>query len=52
MEAAGLLRNTRHGRHSVWELNQQRLREVRRYLKMISRQWDDALGSLREFVED
>jgi DNA-binding transcriptional ArsR family regulator len=52
MEEAGLLRNTRVGRHSVWELNQQRLREVRRYLKMISRQWDDALDSLREFVED
>lgn len=52
MEEAGLLRNTRHGRYSVWELDQQRLREVRRYLKMISRQWDDALDRLREFVED
>jgi DNA-binding transcriptional ArsR family regulator len=52
MEDAGLLRNTRHGRESVWELDQQRLRELRRYLKMISRQWDDALDRLREFAED
>ena len=52
MEDAGLLRNTRHGRESVWELDQARLREVRRYLKMISKQWDDALDRHRKFIED
>lgn len=51
MEEAGLLRSTRHGRESVWELNQERLQDVRRYLKMISRQWDDALDQLRDLVE-
>ena len=52
MEEAGLVRSTRHGRESVWQLDQQRLEDARRYLDLISMQWDDALGRLREFVED
>jgi DNA-binding transcriptional ArsR family regulator len=48
MEEAGLLRSTRQGRESVWELDQERLREVRRYLKMISRLWDEALDRLKD----
>jgi DNA-binding transcriptional ArsR family regulator len=52
MEDAGLLRSTRHGRESVWRLDQQRLEGARRYLALISKQWDDALGRLRKFVED
>jgi DNA-binding transcriptional ArsR family regulator len=52
MQAAGLVRSARHGRESVWELDPQRLEEARRYLDLISRQWDDALGRLRQFVED
>jgi DNA-binding transcriptional ArsR family regulator len=50
MEEAGLLRSRRQGRESVWELDQERLQEVRRYLKMISRQWDDALDRLKDRV--
>ena len=52
MEDAGLLRSTRHGRESVWQLDLQRLQEARHYLDLISKQWDDALGRLRAFVED
>jgi DNA-binding transcriptional ArsR family regulator len=52
MGEAGLVRSTRHGRESVWQLNQRRLEDARRYIDMISRQWDSALGRLREFVED
>ena len=52
MEEAGLVRSTRHGRQSVWRLSPQRFGEVRRYLELISKQWDDALGRLRKFVED
>jgi hypothetical protein len=32
--------------------DQQRLEDARRYLDTISRQWDQALGRLRDFVED
>ena len=52
MEGAGLVRSRRHGRESVWQLDQQRLEDARRYLGLISRQWDEALGRLRKFVED
>ena len=52
MEEAGLVHSTRHGRESVWQLDQRRLEDARRYLDLISKQWDDALGRLRELVED
>lgn len=52
LEEAGLMRSRRHGRERVWQLDQQRLGDARRYLKQISRQWDDALGRLRALVEE
>ena len=52
MEEAGLVRSTRHGRESVWQLEQRRLDDARRYLALISKQWDDALGRLRKFVAE
>ncbi len=51
MERSGLVRHARHGRESVWQLNQQRLKDARLYLETISKQWDDALLRLRQFVE-
>jgi DNA-binding transcriptional ArsR family regulator len=52
MEEADLVRSTRHGRESVWQLSQEGLEQARRYLELISRQWDAALGRLRSFIED
>jgi DNA-binding transcriptional ArsR family regulator len=52
LEGAGLVHSRRRGRESIWQMDQRRLREARRYLEMISAQWDDALGRLREFVEE
>jgi DNA-binding transcriptional ArsR family regulator len=52
MEQAGLVRSTRRGRESVWQLQHQRLADARRYLTLISKQWDSALSRLRKFVED
>jgi DNA-binding transcriptional ArsR family regulator len=52
MEESGLVRSMKQGRESHWQLEQQRLKDARRYLDLISKQWDDALGRLREFVED
>ena len=52
MEQAGLVRGTRHGRESVWQLDQQRLEDARHYLDRISKQWDAALGRLGKVVED
>src|SRR5690242_4203777 len=52
MEHARLVRSTRRGRESVWQLDPRRLVDARHYLDLISRQWDDALARLRDFVED
>jgi DNA-binding transcriptional ArsR family regulator len=52
MEEAGLVQSRRHGRESVWQLEVQPLEDARRYLDLISKQWDDALGRLRSFVEE
>lgn len=51
MEHAGLVRSARHGRESVWQIEQQRLADAQRYLETISRQWDEALERLRQLVE-
>jgi hypothetical protein len=51
MEDAGLVRSTRQGRESFWELESRRLAEAQRNLAIISKQWDDALSRLRRFVE-
>jgi DNA-binding transcriptional ArsR family regulator len=52
MQDAGLVRNTKQGRESYWELDRRRLEEVRRNLALISKQWDQALSRLRKFVEE
>ena len=52
MQQAGLVHSARQGRESVWQLDQRRLKDARHYLDLISEQWDDALGRLREFVEN
>jgi DNA-binding transcriptional ArsR family regulator len=52
MERGGLVRSAWKGRESVWQLDERRLEEARRYLDVISKQWDDALTRLRDFVED
>jgi hypothetical protein len=52
MERARLVRSARQGRERVWELDQRRLSEARRYLDLISEQWDHALARLRQFVEE
>jgi DNA-binding transcriptional ArsR family regulator len=52
MEHAGLVRSARRGRERVWQLEQRRLEEARRYLGQISAQWDAVLERLRVFVEE
>jgi DNA-binding transcriptional ArsR family regulator len=52
MREAGLVRNTRRGRERIWRLEQRRLKEARHWLELISKQWDDALGRLKKFVEE
>ena len=51
LAGAGLVRSERSGRERIWEIQPKRLADVRRYLDLISRQWDDALDRLRKHVE-
>ena len=51
LAGAGLVRSSRRGKESLWRLERQRLEEARRSLDLISRQWDEALGKLKMFVE-
>ena len=48
---AGVVRNTRVGRESLFELELQPIEEVRDYLDHVSKQWDDALARLKSHVE-
>jgi len=49
---AGLVRSKRDGRERIWEMQTRRLADARRYLDVISTQWDDAIDRLRALVED
>ncbi|PTL82007.1 helix-turn-helix transcriptional regulator [Vitiosangium sp. GDMCC 1.1324] len=51
LASAGLVKNARDGRENVWQLEPRRLEEARRLLDLISREWDDTLGRLKDFVE-
>ena len=51
LEGAGLVRGSRRGKESLWQLERRRLEEARRSLDLISRQWEEALGKLKMFVE-
>jgi DNA-binding transcriptional ArsR family regulator len=52
LEGANLVHGVRHGRERVWQLQRSRVEDARRYLDLISKQWDSALGRLRDFVEE
>ena len=52
LEGAGLVRSRRRGRERIWQLDERRIAEARRYLAVISAEWDAALGRLRKLVEE
>lgn len=52
MQSAGLLRETREGRESLWQVDSAALDDAHHYLGMISRQWEAALARLKRFVEE
>ena len=47
-----MVRSTRAGRESLFELEPKPIEDVRDYLDEVSKQWDDALGRLKRFIED
>ena len=51
ISGAGLARSEARGRETVWELEPHGLADARRYLDVISKDWDAALGRLKDLVE-
>jgi DNA-binding transcriptional ArsR family regulator len=51
LSEVGLVRGTRSGREHVWALQPRRLADAGVHLEKIARQWDDALGRLKAYVE-
>src|ERR1700730_16621727 len=52
LESASLVGSQRSGRESLNRLDPAPIAEMRTYLDGISRQWTDALGRLKAFVEE
>jgi DNA-binding transcriptional ArsR family regulator len=52
LERARIVHGVRSGRESLFELDPKPIDELREYLTLVSAQWDQALGRLKEFVED
>jgi len=51
MSDAGLAKSDRRGRETVWELEQDGLADAERYLRAISKDWDEKLARLKHLVE-
>lgn len=51
LENAGLVESIRVGRECHYEFDPKPIKEMKSYLDEVSRQWDDALGRLKAFVE-
>ncbi|MFZ0891824.1 MAG: metalloregulator ArsR/SmtB family transcription factor [Thermoplasmata archaeon] len=52
LERAGVVHSSRRGRERLLELESLRLLEARRFLTVVSAQWDGALQRLRRLVEE
>lgn len=51
LEDAGLVKSTRRGRESLWQLEPSKMLSAQQALDQISRDWDAALARLKAFVE-
>jgi DNA-binding transcriptional ArsR family regulator len=52
LEGAGMVRCSRAGRESLYELSPEPIDEIREYLDFVAQKWDHALNRLKQFVED
>ena len=51
LEGAGVVHSVRSGRESLFEFDPEPMQEIKKYLDLVSEQWDQALSRLRSFVE-
>ena len=48
---AGVVRDVKQGRERLWQLDPEQITAARAALEQIGRQWEEALGRLKAFVE-
>jgi len=51
LERAEIVRSVRSGRETLFRFDPEPIEEMKKYLDLVSRQWDQALSRLRSFVE-
>jgi DNA-binding transcriptional ArsR family regulator len=51
LERVEIVRSVQSGRESLFELNPEPIEEIKKYLDLVSEQWDRALARLRSFIE-
>jgi DNA-binding transcriptional ArsR family regulator len=51
LERVALVRSRRSGRENLFEFDPHPLEDARKYLDLVSEQWDQALARLKSFVE-
>lgn len=51
LSEAGLVKASKQGRQQVWEMSPEKMKQARRWLKTIEREWDERLGRLKALVE-
>src|ERR1700674_1674100 len=51
LESVGIVHSVRTGRESLFEFDPEPGEEIKKYLDLVSEQWDQALSRLRSFVE-
>ncbi len=52
LEAVGVVRSVRAGRENLFELDPEPIEDLKSYLDIVSRDWDQALVRLKSFVEE
>ena len=52
LESVGMVHCVRTGRKSRFEFDPEPMEEMKKYLDLVSEQWDQALSRLKSFVED
>jgi DNA-binding transcriptional ArsR family regulator len=51
LERAEIVHSVRTGRESLFEFDPEPMEEIKKYLDRVSEQWDQALSTLKSFVE-
>ena len=51
LERAKIVHSVRTGRESLFEFDPEPIEEIKKYLDLVSEQWDQALSRLKSFVE-